>query len=134
METGLFSDPVRKPLPLILTRSGSTPKVNILAHFMGGLLVREAVQCTYPQAGRKAGDFINKIVTLGTPHKGISFQFFENWMRIDAADEAKHFHPDFQENATNCRRKIALESLLASPRRSASSICCSTSPATSIGT
>ena len=82
-------------------RSESIPKVNILAHFMGGLLVREAVQCTYPQAGRKADDYINKIVTLGTPHKGISFQLFENWMHIDAADEVKHFHPEFQKNATN---------------------------------
>jgi esterase/lipase superfamily enzyme len=44
VETGLFSDPARKPLPLILIRSGSTPNVNILAHSMGGLLVREAVQ------------------------------------------------------------------------------------------
>jgi PGAP1-like protein len=82
-------------------KGGSTPKVNIIAHSMGGLLVREAVQRTYPQAGRKADDYINKIVTLGTPHKGISFQFFESWMRIDAADEVNHFHPQFQADEAN---------------------------------
>ena len=48
-------------------RDGSAPKVNILAHSMGGLLVRKAVQCTYPQGGRKADEYINRIVTLGTP-------------------------------------------------------------------
>jgi hypothetical protein len=82
-------------------RDGSAPKVNILAHSMGGLLVREAVQCTYPQGGRRADEYINKIVTLGTPHQGISFQVFENWMRFDAADEVKHFHPEFQADASN---------------------------------
>jgi triacylglycerol esterase/lipase EstA (alpha/beta hydrolase family) len=54
-------------------KGGSKPKVNIIAHSMGGLLVREAVQCTYPEVGRNADDYINKIVTLGTPHQGISF-------------------------------------------------------------
>lgn len=76
--------------------SGTKPKVNIIAHSMGGLLVREAVQRVYPEG--EAGEHINKIVTLGTPHQGIAFQFLKNWIRIDAEKEIEHFNPEFQKN------------------------------------
>ena len=72
------------------------PKVNIIAHSMGGLIVREAIQGSYPQAKRRADDYINKVVTLGTPHQGISFQVLSHWIGIDANDELDHFSPDFQ--------------------------------------
>jgi hypothetical protein len=75
---------------------GAAPKVNIIAHSMGGLIVREAVQVTYAKG--KAEEHINKIVTLGTPHQGISFQMMRNWIRIEAEEELKHFNPDFQKN------------------------------------
>jgi hypothetical protein len=79
----------------LATQSNATrPKVNIIAHSMGGLIAREAVQCGYP-AG-EAPEHINKIVTLGTPHQGISFQFLKNWIRIEAEDDLKHFNPTFQ--------------------------------------
>lgn len=74
------------------------PKVNIIAHSMGGLLVREAVQRTYPGQGLAADDYINKIVTLGTPHQGISFQILQNWIRIPAEKELEHFNPKFQSS------------------------------------
>jgi hypothetical protein len=74
------------------------PKVNIIAHSMGGLIVREAIQRTYPAAGRRADDYINKVVTLGTPHQGISFQILDNWIPLEAGDDLKHFNPDFQKN------------------------------------
>lgn len=77
-------------------KTGSQPKVNVIAHSMGGLLVREAVQSTYPKG--KAADFINKIVTLGTPHQGISFQFLKDWIKIDAEKELEHFNPEFQQD------------------------------------
>jgi hypothetical protein len=77
------------------------PRVNIIAHSMGGLLVREAVQRTYPSQNLQAADFINKIVTLGTPHQGISFDIIKNWIRIDAEEELEHFNPDFQNNPKN---------------------------------
>ncbi len=77
------------------------PKVNIIAHSMGGLLVREAIQRTYPELGRRADDHINKVVTLGTPHQGISFQILKGWIGIDAADDLKHFNPEFQADPTN---------------------------------
>ena len=72
------------------------PKVNIIAHSMGGLLVREAVQVTYPALKKRATDHINKIVTLGTPHQGISFQFLQDWIKLDAEQELEHFNPRFQ--------------------------------------
>ncbi|HEY3062303.1 MAG TPA: hypothetical protein VGL99_25300, partial [Chloroflexota bacterium] len=89
------------------------PKVNIIAHSMGGLVVREAIQRTYPEriarwqangspgtAPPTADDCINKVVTLGTPHQGIAFQVIRTWIG-DAADELKHFEPKFQEDGTN---------------------------------
>lgn len=74
------------------------PKVNIIAHSMGGLLVREAIQKTYPAAGKKAEEFINKVVTLGTPHRGISFQILRDWIPGPAEAEFAHFDPKFQAN------------------------------------
>jgi pimeloyl-ACP methyl ester carboxylesterase len=103
---------------LTLNKQGGEPKVNIIAHSMGGLLVREAVQRTYPGSNRRAEDFINKIVTLGTPHRGISFQILKNWIRIDAEAELNHFNPDFQaaeanpEAYVNFHRHFPLDRLL----------------------
>ena len=81
------------------------PKVNIIAHSMGGLLVREAVQVTYPALNRHAADHINKIVTLGTPHQGISFQFLQDWIKVDAEQELEHFNPRFQADEDAADRK-----------------------------
>jgi hypothetical protein len=84
--------------------TGEPPKVNIIAHSMGGLIVREAVQATYPKLygdKRAAADHINKIVTLGTPHRGISFQLLREWMGPDAQEEIERFNPDFQADETN---------------------------------
>jgi hypothetical protein len=78
------------------TGGSATPKVNILAHSMGGLLVREAEQVTYPASGQRASDHLNKIVTLGTPHQGISFQFLRDWIKLDAEQELEHFNPKLQ--------------------------------------
>ncbi|MER2508677.1 MAG: hypothetical protein ABTQ27_07945 [Amaricoccus sp.] len=71
-------------------------KVNIIAHSMGGLIVRQAVQVNF--GGPKADAAINKVVTLGTPHKGISFQLLRElgWLRIRAADELWQFNPKNQ--------------------------------------
>lgn len=82
-------------------RSETVPKVNIIAHSMGGLIVREALQNTYKAAGRDAKSYVNKVVTLGTPHRGISFQFLRHWIRIDAEAELEHFNPDNQADKRN---------------------------------
>ena len=81
------------------------PKVNILAHSMGGLLVREAIQVTYPEANQQASDHINKVVTLGTPHQGIAFQFLQEWIKLDAEQELEHFNPAFQKDEQRKNRK-----------------------------
>ncbi len=88
---------------LAVMKNGDKPKVNIIAHSMGGLLVREAVQRTYPNPAnpRQAEDYINKIVTLGTPHRGVSFQILQDWIGTEAADDLKHFNPEFQDDEKN---------------------------------
>lgn len=79
-------------------QGGEKPAVNIIAHSMGGLIVREAIQRAYPGRGDRAADHINKVVTLGTPHQGISFSLLKEWINIDAEDELQHFNPDFQRD------------------------------------
>jgi hypothetical protein len=49
------------------------PKVMLVAHSMGGLVCRSLIQKIYPENGEKAGDFVEKFFTYGTPHRGISF-------------------------------------------------------------
>ncbi|WP_085027913.1 lipase/acyltransferase domain-containing protein [Ensifer aridi] len=77
----------------------TVPKVNIIAHSMGGLIVREAVQRSYEKG--VAAKHINKIVTLGTPHQGISFQLLQDWIGIGAASELEQFNPDRQKDSKN---------------------------------
>jgi PGAP1-like protein len=84
--------------------TGEPPKVNIIAHSMGGLIVREAVQVAYPRLYSRdtvAADHINKIVTLGTPHQGISFQLLKDWIGPDAQQEIERFNPEFQADDSN---------------------------------
>lgn len=78
--------------------TGASTKVNVIAHSMGGLIVRQCAQVTYPEAGLEAGDHINKIVTLGTPHRGVSFQVLSQigWLPIGASDELAAFSPEKQ--------------------------------------
>src|SRR5690606_31359436 len=88
-------------------RHKNTPiKVNIIAHSMGGLVVREAIQRAYPKlSGRTdaADQAINKVITLGAPHKGISFQLIRElrWLSIDAEEELEHFNPQRQRDKNN---------------------------------
>src|SRR5690606_8074941 len=82
-------------------KEGNPTKVNVIAHSMGGLIVREAIQRTYPERSHRAEDYINKVVTLGTPHQGISFQILKNWIGIEAEKELEHFSPSFQKDGSN---------------------------------
>ena len=87
---------------LTALKSGSLASklpVNIIAHSMGGLIVRELVQVTLPGLGRRADECINKIVTLGTPHRGIAFQGIRDWKFTEAAEELERFNPDAQADA-----------------------------------
>lgn len=59
--------------------------VDIVAHSMGGLVVRAALkklhnpEITNPEQ-QHAAELIHRIVTLGTPHRGIAFQRIPNWV------------------------------------------------------
>ena len=84
----------------ILTRLGKTAfdGVDIVAHSMGGLVVREALRFMH-QEGRDPAALVHRIVTLGTPHRGIAFQALPRWL-VDgvpgvrnAADELAAFDP-----------------------------------------
>jgi hypothetical protein len=73
------------------------PKVNIIAHSMGGLIVRHALQVDYPRLKRNpraAEEHIHKVVTLGTPHQGISFQVLDHLAGFGAAEELAAFDPN----------------------------------------
>jgi pimeloyl-ACP methyl ester carboxylesterase len=85
----------------VVKTGGAKPPVNIIAHSMGGLIVREALQVTYPKMHRRAEESINKIVTLGTPHQGISFQGVRDVKFVDAEDELERFNPKAQADAAN---------------------------------
>ena len=80
-----------------MTKGGeSFSGVDIVAHSMGGLVVRAALKAMEGNAKEK----INKIVTLGTPHRGIAFQGIPRWVLHalpkvnDAEDEIAAFSPD----------------------------------------
>jgi hypothetical protein len=73
--------------------------VDIVAHSMGGLVLREALRQFEAAEPGSASRMIHRIVTLGTPHRGIAFQRIPDWVLerlpgIDrAADEIATFDP-----------------------------------------
>jgi len=79
---------------------GGVPGVDIVAHSMGGLVVREALRAMHEQEADSAHALVHRIVTLGTPHRGIAFQGFPKWLlqalpKADkAADEISAFDPE----------------------------------------
>jgi len=85
-----------RDLTALKDQSAPKPPVNIIAHSMGGLIVRELLQVTLPGLGRRGDECINKIVTLGTPHRGISFQGIRDWKFTEAEEELERFNPDAQ--------------------------------------
>lgn len=64
-------------LELIETLQAKTgaPRVHIVAHSMGGLIVRCMIQKVVPEKreGRSATDYVDKVFTYASPHGGISF-------------------------------------------------------------
>lgn len=88
---------------LVTLKTGDEqPKVNIIAHSMGGLIVRETLQVAY--AAGEAPKAVNKVVTLGTPHKGIVFQRMRSlgWLPfLEAGSEIEQFSPERQADPAN---------------------------------
>lgn len=74
--------------------------VDIVAHSMGGLVTREGVLALDADEAGSAKRKIHRIVTLGTPHRGIAFQRAPSWLlRMlpkvnEASRELESFDPD----------------------------------------
>ncbi|KOV57688.1 hypothetical protein ADL01_39800 [Streptomyces sp. NRRL WC-3618] len=72
--------------------------VDVIAHSMGGLVVRAALR-QLKEAGDRPEELVHRIVTLGTPHRGIAFQYLPEWLLravpqvSAAADEMASFDP-----------------------------------------
>jgi hypothetical protein len=73
--------------------------VDVIAHSMGGLVLREALFAMEENAHHSAGKLVHRVVTLGTPHRGIAFQGVPRWLldllpgAHDASDELASFSP-----------------------------------------
>lgn len=78
---------------------GSFDGVDIVAHSMGGLVVREALLAMEADRHGLASELVHRIVTLGTPHRGIAFQRMPGWlvealpMAREGSDELASFSP-----------------------------------------
>ena len=74
--------------------------VDLLAHSMGGLVVRATLSQLDTQEKGSAARRVHRVVTLGTPHRGIAFQRIPRWMlnvlpyAEKAADEIASFDPE----------------------------------------
>jgi hypothetical protein len=86
---------------LAAERRGETfAGVDIVAHSMGGLVVRQALQAMHRRQRDSATALVHRVVTLGTPHRGIAFQRIPDWLveRLPllgkASDELKAFDPE----------------------------------------
>ena len=74
--------------------------VDIVAHSMGGLVTREAILAMDEDQKGSAERKVHRIVTLGTPHRGIAFQRAPGWLLHllpkvnEAGDELDSFNPE----------------------------------------
>jgi pimeloyl-ACP methyl ester carboxylesterase len=83
-----YGDGLVNLIKLIRTAAGKYNEafrgVDVVAHSMGGLVLREALRALKsPEKnadGPPADQLIHRIVTLGTPHRGIAFQRLPGWL------------------------------------------------------
>jgi hypothetical protein len=66
-----FARELQRYIAVVKTLTGA-PKVNILCHSMGGIITRHLIQRRY-FAKPVAEENIHRVVSLGTPHGGISY-------------------------------------------------------------
>jgi hypothetical protein len=61
----------------------SAPRVNLVAHSMGGLICRSLIQRVIPEATHRpdaAAEFVDRFFTYATPHGGIEFRRGYRWL------------------------------------------------------
>ncbi|NUR06821.1 MAG: hypothetical protein HOQ22_04025 [Nocardioidaceae bacterium] len=79
---------------------GGFSGVDVVAHSMGGLVVREALLAMHADRPGSASQLVHRVVTLGTPHRGIAFQRLPGWLlealpqAKDGSDELESFSPE----------------------------------------
>ncbi|WP_134773351.1 esterase/lipase family protein [Ornithinimicrobium flavum] len=79
---------------------GSFTGVDLVCHSMGGLVMREALLAMEADRPGSAPDLVHRIVTLGTPHRGIAFQRLPAWLVTslpgarEGSDELVSFSPE----------------------------------------
>src|SRR5687767_6644374 len=56
-----------------IKRLTGAPRVVLIGHSTGGLIIRSLLQRGYPEAGENAVDHVDRVFTYGTPHGGIHF-------------------------------------------------------------
>lgn len=80
--------------------------VDIVAHSMGGLVVRAALGLLHERENGSAPGKVHRIVTLGTPHRGIAFQRAPRWLldRLPAVRKAKDEVAAFDPADTSFRK------------------------------
>lgn len=81
-------------------RAGSFRGVDLVCHSMGGLVMREALLAMDASEPGSAPELVHRVVTLGTPHRGIAFQRLPRWL-VDSlpgaragSDELDSFSPE----------------------------------------
>ncbi len=80
--------------------------VDIVAHSMGGLVVREGVLAMHEAEPGAALRKVHRVVTLGTPHRGISFQRVPDWLvrALPGVEKASDELASFDPSSTRFRR------------------------------
>jgi pimeloyl-ACP methyl ester carboxylesterase len=57
----------------LVRRKTGAPRVNLVAHSMGGLICRCMIQKLIPEGGEVAEQYVERLFTYATPHGGIEF-------------------------------------------------------------
>lgn len=93
----IYGEEFYKFIRIILAVTGA-PAINIVAHSIGGLIVRCSLQKHIPWEERNR--IINKFITIGTPHKGLNFKLLpDHFTFLGTAKEFSVFSPKAQQNA-----------------------------------
>jgi hypothetical protein len=66
------ADGLRRLIAHVIEVTGA-PRVVLVGHSTGGLIIRSLLQRTYPAAGQDCRRFVDKVFTYATPHGGIHF-------------------------------------------------------------